>query len=626
MTDRSPIPPQEPGLLARKAESLRLRLRALLGLGALPNAIVIGAMKSGTTSLFDYLTQHPDVCGSRIKELHYFDNNHRLGSRWYRANFAPRGERVLLESSPYYFFHPLAPARAAALVPDAKLILLLRNPVDRAYSHYNQNSEEGLEPLSFEDALEREAERLAGQEEALASGAVERSHAHQTFSYAAKGHYAPQLRRWLEHFPREQLLILKAEDLFRSPQESVDQVTDFLGIARFTIADLSGGNRRRYPLMHPETRRRLEAMFADQADEVRALTGLEWPRRSADAPLAPAEIDLQSPHLLRSPWDGYDAVRTHGDAVWLPRQGFWLVVGHGAVREGLGRPDLYSNAPYRELDPVLAGADPPRHGSARALVEALLSPEAAEHAANASAGEAARCLQPEFDAVGGFAQPIAAVAMSALLGMPADTLPVDPFSPAFTQAAANAQAHQRWVTDGLRPEGAASLFRLVWLAGTVALERTLAWSVYELLGDAELDARLSAEPALLPGFTEEIIRLHPPTHMLNRTATAATALAGACIPEGADLRLCLAAANRDPAVFENPHCIDLGRTRGLHLGFGAGPHACAGAALARLMLPGLVKTLLDWGFEAAAPLGDVRFEQAVETLAPTFLPIRKRQS
>jgi len=604
-----------------------MRLRALLGRGALPNAIVIGAMKSGTTSLFDYLTQHPDVCGSRTKELHFFDNQFPLGTRWYRANFTPRGEKVRLESSPYYFFHPLAPARAAALVPDAKLILLLRNPADRAYSHYNQNREEGLEPLSFEEALEREAERLAGEEEALASGTVERSHAHQTFSYAAKGLYAPQLRRWLQHFPRGQVLILKAEDLFRRPQETVDQVTDFLGIARFPIADLSGGNRRRYPLMHPETRRRLERMFAAEAEEVRALTGMWWPARAEDAPLAPAEIDLQSPHLLRSPWQGYDAARAHGDAVWLPRQGFWLVVGHGAVREALARPDIFSSAPYRELDPVLAGADPPKHGRGRALVEDMLSAEAMGHATQAALQEAHSLLQQELDAVSGFAMPVAAAAMAALLGLPPASRPLmaDPFSPAFRQAASAAEAYRRWCAAGLSAEQAASLFRIVWLAGTVALERTLAWAIYELLADPALHARLAAEPALLAPFAEEVIRLHPPTHMVNRTAIAASALGAAQIPEGAAVRLCLSAANRDPAVFESPHRIDLARAPGLHLGFGGGPHACVGAALARALVAPLVAGLFGWDFEAAAPLDEVQFEEAVESLAPLSLPIRKRQ-
>jgi cytochrome P450 len=612
-----------PPLLLRKARSLSLRLRALLGRGALPNAIIIGAMKSGTTSLFDYLTQHPDVCGSRTKELHFFDNQFAKGTRWYRANFAPRGEQVVLESSPYYFFHPLAAARAAALVPQAKLILLLRNPVDRAYSHFNQNKEEGLEPLSFEEALEAEAGRLAGAEEALVSGRAATSHAHQTFSYAAKGVYAPQLCRWLGHFPREQMLILKAEDLFRNPQDTVDRVTDFLGIARFAVADLSGGNRRRYPLMHPETRQRLEALFDAPNAETEALTGIGWPKRSADAPLSPAEIDLQSPHLLRAPWSAYEAVRAHGEAVWLPRQGFWLVVGHDAVREALSRPDLFSSAPYRSIDPVLAGADPPAHARARWLVEQLFTPEAMALASGAARAEAEQRIAPTFDAVSGFARPVAASALASLLGLPAPSLPLaaNPFASTFPRAAEAAEAYRSWRAEGLSATEALSLFQMVWLAGTVALERTLAWSAHALAADPALQARLRADATLLPAFVDEITRLHPPTHMLSRVSTADTRLGGAEIRAGDPVQLCLSAANRDPARSERPDAIDLARPPGAHLGFGAGPHACAGAALAKAVLPEVIGVLANRSFEAVAP-ESVLFEQSVEALAPAALPLR----
>lgn len=624
MNDPKAIPPKP--LLVRKTESLALRVRGLLGRGALPNAIIIGAMKSGTTSLFDYLVQHPEVCGSRTKELHFFDNQHGRGERWYRANFAPRGERVLLESSPYYLFHPLAPERAARLVPDAKLIVLLRNPVDRAYSHYNQNSEEGLEPLSFEEALEQEGRRLAGSQEALASGRVERSHAHQTFSYVGKGRYAEQLQRWLAHFPRERMLILKAEDFFRAPQDCVDRVTGFLGLEQFTIADPTPGNQRRYPLMHPETRHRLQAIFKAPNEALAALTGLSWPPRPEGAPLQPAEIDLQSPHLLSAPWEAYEAVRRHGAAVWLPRQSFWLVVGHAAVRDALIRPDIFSNMPYRALDPVLVGADPPGHGRGRALAAEAFAAE--KLAVQAAMTEVEKRLRPEMDAAGGFAAPVARAAMAALLGVRAASIrasdDLEVLSPSLVKAAARADVYRRWRALGASPDEAAGLFQVAWLAGAVTLERSIAWGAFELLRAADLREELAGDPTLLPAFVEEVLRLHPPTHMAERQTASAFDLAGAAIPAGAAVRLCLTAANRDPAVFDEPDRLDLRRKQGTSLSFGDGPHACMGAALARRILPAVLERLLAAKPERGS--GSVRFLETVDALAPVRVPLRLRDT
>jgi cytochrome P450 len=627
MTDRaaSNLPPSDRAMaavLARKAGSLRMRLRTVLGRGALPNAIIIGAMKCGTTSLFDYLIQHPDVCGSRTKELHFFDNQYARGERWYRANFAPRGERVLLESSPYYLFHPLAPERAAALVPGAKLIVLLRDPADRAYSHYNQNHEEGLEPLPFEDALAAEGDRLAGTEEALASGTVARSDAHQTFSYAAKGRYAPQLRRWLEHYARERMLFVKAEDFFRAPQDTVDRVTDFLGIARFAIGDLTPANSRRYPLMHPETRAGLERGFEGPNAEVQALTGIEWKRRSPRTALQPEEIDLQSSHLLRAPWQGYEAVRAHGPVVWLPRQRFWLVVGHRAAEEALARPGLFSSAPYRSFDPVLAGADPPEHGRGRALAADALGEHAMERSVAAAVGEAEARIRPALDAVGDFASPVAAAALAALLGVPGPVPSSNLSTPPKTVQ--TAEAYRNLIAAGVAPADAASLFRVIWTAGTVALGRTLGWAVYELLRDPALSARIAADPALAGPFVEEVVRLHPPTHMLQRIAAQATELAGTAIPKGAPVQLCVSAANRDPNVFPEPDRIDLERGDTRHLGFGGGPHACLGAGLARTIVPPILLMLVRRGLQPAPGREEPRFDASVDALVPTSLPVALR--
>src|SRR5207247_1968770 len=148
----------------------------------LPSFLVIGAQRAGTTTLFNQLLRHPDVCGPggagvswARKEIHFFDERYYLGANWYRTFFPLAATRRVSrlrggdvqagEATPYYMFHPLVPERVAATVPEMRLFVLLRNPVDRAYSHYQMMARSNRENLSFEDALAAEEERLAGGEE-----------------------------------------------------------------------------------------------------------------------------------------------------------------------------------------------------------------------------------------------------------------------------------------------------------------------------------------------------------------------------------------------------------------------------------------------------------------------------
>lgn len=214
---------------------LRAGYRELTGpLRGLPSLLIIGAQRSGTTSLFNYLVQHPDVLPSMVKEVHYFDLHYRRGVRWYRGRFpfARRLQRgsLTLDASPYYLAHPLAPERAAQLLPDAKLIALLRNPVDRALSHYEHEVRDGREALSFAEAIEREPERLAGEEERLRNDPDYYSVNHHRYSYSRRGTYIVHLRRWAQSYPRSQLLVLQSEWLFRDPVAATAAVHDFLGL------------------------------------------------------------------------------------------------------------------------------------------------------------------------------------------------------------------------------------------------------------------------------------------------------------------------------------------------------------------------------------------------------------
>ncbi len=246
---------------------------------ALPGALIIGGMKCGTSSLHGYLTQHPQVIAPLRKEVHYFDVNHDRGELWYRANFGKTGEPGLnVDSSPYYLLHPCAPARAHALLSQAKLIALLRDPVRRAYSHYWHEHDKRREWLSFEDAIAAEPDRLGDAEQRLARGEIGQSAAHQHFSYLARGRYAVQLRRWLQFYPRASLLVLRFEDLAADPMAALNRTLAFLDLPPLPHVRLEPRNARRYPPMSAATAVRLREHFAADNADLEALVGqpMDW--------------------------------------------------------------------------------------------------------------------------------------------------------------------------------------------------------------------------------------------------------------------------------------------------------------------------------------------------------------
>ena len=222
-------------LVKRPLRHLRSAYGRFTGpLRSLPSVLIIGSQKGGTTSLFNYLVEHPDVLPPIGKEVHYFDLHYAAGENWYRGRF-PYAHRLrrgalTLDASPYYMMHPLAPARAAGLLPDVKLIALLRNPIDRALSHYQHEVRAGREPLSFEEALDREEERLEGEEERLQREPDYYSWNHHRYAYTRRGLYLVQLQRWMQHYPRSQLLVLQSEWLFRDPPGATDAVYRFIGL------------------------------------------------------------------------------------------------------------------------------------------------------------------------------------------------------------------------------------------------------------------------------------------------------------------------------------------------------------------------------------------------------------
>lgn len=259
-----------------------------------PDFLLIGGKRAGSTSLYFALLEHPRIMplfpsarllpkNNHTKGVHYFDQHHDRGNTWYRSHFpATPGRRGKLagEGSPYYLFHPLAPARAAREAPDAKILLTVRDPAERAFSHYRERRREGAEPLeTFEEALAAEEGRLAGEEARIVEDPGYHSYAHEQQSYRAQGEYAPCLRRWLKHFPADQVHVLVAEEFYADPQTACDGVARFLGLDPAPLPAAAGRAWNAAPsdLLIPETREALKDHYAPFNEDLAGLLNRELP-------------------------------------------------------------------------------------------------------------------------------------------------------------------------------------------------------------------------------------------------------------------------------------------------------------------------------------------------------------
>jgi Sulfotransferase domain len=242
----------------------------------MPDFIIIGTMRGGTTSLYSYLTEHPGIGSAYMKEVHFFDMYFNKGLYWYRSQFPSSVQKyytehvqkrsfITGEASPYYLFHPHAPKRIAKTLPHVKLIVQLRNPVNRAYSHYYHEVAGGHEKLTFAEAIEREEERIGKEGEKLAQDEHYNSFNHRHFSYLARGIYVDQLKVWMDIFPREQFLILKSEDFYADPAASLAQTLEFIRLPSTGIKhqkhDYEQLNVTKPPKMDEAVRQRLIKYF-----------------------------------------------------------------------------------------------------------------------------------------------------------------------------------------------------------------------------------------------------------------------------------------------------------------------------------------------------------------------------
>jgi hypothetical protein len=229
-------PPAKRAAHAVSVTAGRLTSRARM----LPGFLIVGAQRCGTTSMYRTLSQHPAVLKSVLhKGVHYFDMNYSHPIGWYRAHFPLTTRAALVarsagvtpqtfESSPYYMFHPLAADRIAADLPDVKLLVLLRDPVERAYSAFAHERARGFEDEPFEVALDLEAGRLQGEAERIAADPGYLSRSHQHHAYRARGQYIEQLERLAALVGRDRILVVDSGDFFAKPEPVYDSVLDFL--------------------------------------------------------------------------------------------------------------------------------------------------------------------------------------------------------------------------------------------------------------------------------------------------------------------------------------------------------------------------------------------------------------
>lgn len=206
-----------------------------------PNFVIAGAQRCGTSSLYKYLCSHNQILPAKKKEIHYFDTNLDKGKKWYNSHFPSalkrveqmilRGKRILTgEASPYYIFHPHAVERIAEYNKNIKIIIMLRNPTERAWSHFKFGKARHYENLTFTEALIAEKKRTEDDFKKMLNDKNFNSVDYQRYSYLKRGRYIEQIKEIFKYFDKKNILIIKSEDFFNNTQKIMDTVCSFLGI------------------------------------------------------------------------------------------------------------------------------------------------------------------------------------------------------------------------------------------------------------------------------------------------------------------------------------------------------------------------------------------------------------
>lgn len=243
-----------------------------------PDFLIIGTKRGGTTSLFNYLLMHPGVLGlfpqlRGRKSTDYFYKERERGDQWYRSHFHTESYRKMMalklgyrpvsgEASPYYQWDPRVAPQVRELNAGIKAIALLRDPVERAWSHHQERVHNGVEPLGFAQALDAETIRLEGEMGKMLADPNYYSTAHDFYSYRSRGIYLPQIQNWHASFPENQLLVLRSEDMYQDVQGTFDVVCNFLEIPTHKLPDTRVFNAITNSKIPPSAREELTDFYA----------------------------------------------------------------------------------------------------------------------------------------------------------------------------------------------------------------------------------------------------------------------------------------------------------------------------------------------------------------------------
>ena len=268
------------GFCARPATYITSPLRVL------PDFFVIGAVRSGTTSLFHYLGQHPCIESSAYDEIGYFDDNFHLGLSWYKSLFPTKftknkiknkhGKFLTYDVTPFYIYNPLVAKRILESFPNAKIISNLRNPIDRAYSNYIIAFQEGDTTKTFEEVIHIAMDELKKNKSKLNDNAYLVNVHYENI--LARGFYADQLKIWYEFFPKDQLLMVSSEALANNTNNSLNKIFNFLDLSDFKINDTTRKNKREYSPMKKDTRNLLIEFYKPHNEKLYRLIGrnFDW--------------------------------------------------------------------------------------------------------------------------------------------------------------------------------------------------------------------------------------------------------------------------------------------------------------------------------------------------------------
>jgi len=247
--------------------------------------LIIGTRRAGSSSFYRDMLQHPQIVSAYKDDTNFFDLHYSKGLEWYVRQFPLLSEyseqtrpsgNITGEASPHYMFHPLVAERVKRHYPQMKLIVILRNPTDRAYSHFRHAVENGHEHLSFNDALRVEAKRLERGRFNLEDNPFHEAAAARHNTYISHGYYAQQLRTWFRHFDKSHFLVIRTEDYFTNPQPEIAKAFAFLGLSPLPAIRAEARTVDPYERLRSETRSIVDNLYRRPNEELCHLLG--WQR------------------------------------------------------------------------------------------------------------------------------------------------------------------------------------------------------------------------------------------------------------------------------------------------------------------------------------------------------------